>query len=123
MKYTICLLSVQVIEKMNTDGAATVENDDYSYVLTKKFFDDARKHSLLERDEFAVTCPVRLLHGMKDISVPYHISLKIAEKIQTGDVEVLLRKGSDHRFSEPQDIQLICDTLDDLLRLKATGKL
>ncbi len=52
---------------------------------------------------------------MMDESVAYEISVRIAEKLWTRDVEVLLRKGADHRFSQPEEIQLIFELLDYLV--------
>lgn len=52
----------------------------------------------------AVTCPVHLLQGLKDDSVPWNTALQIQEALESDDVTVSLVKNGDHRLSEPDDI-------------------
>jgi dipeptidyl aminopeptidase/acylaminoacyl peptidase len=58
---------------------------------------------------------VRLLHGQRDPDVPWQISLKIAEQLESGNVRVTLIKDGDHRLSRTQDIALIIRTVEDLI--------
>lgn len=58
---------------------------------------------------------MRLLHGMKDESVPWEWSLKIQEKVASDDVEITFVKNGDHRLSEPADLDRLTRTLDALL--------
>ena len=60
----------------------------------------------------AVDCPVRLLHGDKDETVPVGVPLKLIGQLRSADVQLLLVKGGGHRLSEPREI-------DALLRLLA----
>ncbi|ANU06874.1 alpha/beta fold hydrolase [Paraurantiacibacter namhicola] len=62
----------------------------------------------------ALTCPVRLLHGQRDTDVPHGISLALADKLSSEDVEVTLVKDGDHRLSRQQDIALLLSTLERL---------
>ena len=55
--------------------------------------------NLLLGGSIAVTCPVRLLHGQLDESVPWQRSMRVAECIAGGDVDVILVKDGDHRLS------------------------
>lgn len=55
----------------------------------------------------ALDCPVRLLHGQEDAEVPPAISLALAEALTSGDVQVILVKGGDHRLSREGDIALL----------------
>jgi hypothetical protein len=59
--------------------------------------------------------PVRLLHGMRDESVPWRLSLDLAERIRSRDVAVTLVKDGDHRLSTPADLALLARTLDALV--------
>ena len=45
------------------------------------------------------------------------MALTIAEKLESGDVEVILVKDGDHRLSEPQDLERLCRVVSDLIRL------
>lgn len=55
---------------------------------------------------------VRLLHGMKDDSVPYEVSVELGRKLYGDNVHVLLRKKADHRFAQPEDIMLMFEMLN-----------
>ncbi|QXQ06741.1 alpha/beta hydrolase [Sphingosinicellaceae bacterium] len=63
----------------------------------------------------AVDCPVRLLHGQADTDVPWRLSLDLAERLRSPDVQVTLVKDGDHRLSRLQDLALLVATLDALL--------
>ncbi len=83
------------------------------YVITRGLLDEAEQHLLLE-GPIPVRCPVRLLHGMSDETVPYEISLQIAELLETRDVEVTLVRNGDHRLSAPHDLDRLTRTLDEM---------
>lgn len=90
------------------------EYGDEPYTITRKLIEDGRSHLLLRRP-IALHCPVRLLHGMRDASVPWMTASRIAEKILAEDVRIYLVKDGDHRLSRNQDIARLKITLDDLL--------
>ncbi len=73
-------------------------------------YDDGVAHELLD-GKIAITCPVRLLHGQADADVPWKISLKLAEALQSTDVRVALIKDGDHRLSRDADIAVLLDTV------------
>ena len=50
-----------------------------------------------------------------DPDVPFDISLRIAERLCSADVQTILVKDGDHRLSRPQDIALLTATLSQLL--------
>ena len=77
------------------------------------FFLDGQALRRLE-GEIAIDCPVRLLHGQDDADVPHGISLRLAERLRSGDIQVTLVKDGDHRLSRPQDIALLLRTVADL---------
>ena len=62
----------------------------------------------------AVDCPVRLLHGQADADVPWRLSLELAGRLRSPDVQVTLAKDGDHRLSRPADLALLTRTLDAL---------
>lgn len=64
--------------------------------------------------EIAIDCPVRLLHGQADPDVPWHLSLDVADALRSSDVQVILVKDGDHRLSRPQDLALLCATIEAL---------
>ncbi len=65
--------------------------------------------------EIPITCPVRLLHGQRDTDVPWDISVQLADKLRSDDVQVIFVKNGDHRLSREQDIALLIATVEQLL--------
>jgi len=84
------------------------------YLITRKLIEDGRQHLILGKP-IPVSCPVRLLHGMRDADVPYRVSIELAEKLQSEDVRVTLVKDGDHRLSRGQDLALLTRQLELLL--------
>lgn len=78
------------------------------------FLKEAENHCILH-SPIPLSCPVRLIHGMKDSDVPWHVSMQVAERVLSNDVDVILRKNGQHRMSEKDDIKLIVYTIDDLI--------
>lgn len=74
------------------------------YLITRGLIEEARGHLLLGAP-IAVNCPVRLLHGLADADVPWQTALRLAERLTTADVTVILAKGGTHRLSEPRDLE------------------
>ena len=81
--------------------------------ITQRMLDDGNRHCLLDRP-IALSCPVRILHGQQDADVPWQGSLKLAERLQSPDVETILLKHGDHRLSRPHELALLARTLDAL---------
>jgi pimeloyl-ACP methyl ester carboxylesterase len=61
-----------------------------------------------------ITCPVRLLHGQCDTDVPWDISMQLAARLCSSDVQISLVKDGDHRLSRDADIQLLLNVLSAL---------
>ena len=78
--------------------------------ITLRLIDEARRHLLL-RGPIALACPVRLLHGMMDVDVPWVTSVRLAERLAAPDVRLTLVKDGDHRLSRDPDIALLCRTV------------
>jgi dipeptidyl aminopeptidase/acylaminoacyl peptidase len=70
---------------------------------------------LLLDGPIAFTGPVRIIHGQADPDVPWRQSLILAEKLESRDVQILLRKDGDHRLSRPHDIAFMVRTLAELV--------
>jgi len=82
--------------------------------ITRALIEDGRRHLLLGAD-IALECPVRLLHGQQDPDVPWKTALRLAERLCSADVQVVLVKDGDHRLSRPQDIGLLVRTVAELV--------
>jgi pimeloyl-ACP methyl ester carboxylesterase len=84
------------------------------YPITRALIEEGRNHLLLGRT-VGLDCPVRLLHGQRDPDVPWETSLRLAERLDGTDVQVILVKDGDHRLSRPRDLTLLRRTLAALL--------
>jgi len=83
-------------------------------VTTAGFWASGQESRLL-RDEIAVDCPVRLVHGDKDPDVPLDIAFRTMTRLRSADVQLLTIKGGGHRLSEPHEIDAILRTVACLL--------
>lgn len=83
-----------------------------------RFWRDAQRRLLLD-DDIAIACPVRLVHGQRDREVPFKISLRLAERLRSDDVQVTLVKTGEHRLSRNGDIALILRQVWSLLEPEA----
>jgi dipeptidyl aminopeptidase/acylaminoacyl peptidase len=75
--------------------------------------EDGRQHMILT-GPIRLERPVRLLHGQADPDVPWETALRIAEKVTSTDVEVILVKDGDHRLSRPRDLDLLLKVVAEL---------
>lgn len=78
------------------------------------FWADGQARRLLTA-EIPIDCPVRLIHGQNDPDVPAEISLRLAERLRSADVQVTLIKDGDHRLSRDTDIALLLRTVAALV--------
>ncbi|XP_075398654.1 palmitoyl-protein thioesterase ABHD10, mitochondrial isoform X1 [Tenrec ecaudatus] len=110
-------LSVEVKKEIEIKGEWSIPtkySEEGVYCLQYSFLKEAEHHCLLH-SPIPVVCPIRLLHGMKDDLVPWQTSMQVADRVLSTDVDIILRKESDHRMKEKADIQLIVYTIDDLI--------
>jgi len=84
-----------------------------SMVVTRAFWESGTRNRQLN-GPIAVDCPVRLIHGQHDSDVPWDISLQLAQKLRSSDVQTMLIKDGDHRLSREQDIALLVDVVSKL---------
>jgi pimeloyl-ACP methyl ester carboxylesterase len=98
------------------DGVIEIPSDygDGPYRISRHLIEDGRKNLVLT-GAIPITCPVRLIHGQRDVSVPWQRSLMLAERITGTDVEIHLIKDGDHRLSLPHELARICAGVDELV--------
>lgn len=82
--------------------------------ITRALIEEGRTHLLLDRP-IPLTCPARLLHGQNDQDVPWELALRLADRLESTDVQVILVKDGEHRLSRPADLALLHRTLAPLL--------
>ncbi|HEX8127322.1 MAG TPA: alpha/beta hydrolase [Allosphingosinicella sp.] len=84
------------------------------YVTTRAFWESGEALKLLG-GAIPIHCPVRLLHGLDDSDVPWRISIRLVERLESPDVRTILVKDGDHRLSRPGDIALLIETVEGLV--------
>jgi len=109
-------LTAEQSARLDRDGVLALPSrySDAPQLVSKAFLDDARQHLLLQ-GPIALHCPVRLLHGLEDPDVPWATSLRLAERLDSDDVQLTLVKGGGHRLSRPDELNLIGAALDVLI--------
>ena len=88
--------------------------DPAGYLYTSALVQDGDRNLVL-RDSIPLVCPVRLLHGMADESVPWRQSRKLAESLAGSDVTLTLVKDGDHRLSRDEDLARLAQVLDEMI--------
>ena len=84
------------------------------YIYTRRLIEDGAACAMLQR-AIALDAPARILQGQQDEAVPWQLSLTLAEKIRSDNVQIYLIKDGDHRLSRDQDIAMLCATVGALV--------
>tara|TARA_A100000164_G_scaffold195566_1_gene173429 strand:+ start:218 stop:1000 length:783 start_codon:yes stop_codon:yes gene_type:complete len=103
--------------ELETNGFINILNkhgDEEPYRIGKKFLKESSDQLLL-RTPVNLNCPIRLIHGINDVDVPWSTSIRIMETVTSSDIETTLVKASDHRLSGEDDIARLLRTLGLLL--------
>lgn len=88
--------------------------DPQGYPITETLISDGETQCLLD-SPVRISAPVRLLQGFADTEVPWRTALRLSEALAAHDVRVQLLKDGDHRLSSPAQLDLLGDTLAELL--------
>jgi pimeloyl-ACP methyl ester carboxylesterase len=86
------------------DGEALITDPGLGdYVLTARFFEEARDWALLDRP-LALAAPLHILQGAEDDVVPWRHQVALLDCLQGGDVTLERIAGGDHRLSAPAEL-------------------
>ena len=83
----------------------------FSYTLKKKFFTQAKKFRVLNK-QFKYNKPLILIHGLKDDVVSKKIPEKIINKVSSNIIKVIYLKNGDHRLSKKEDLEIIKKSIE-----------
>ncbi|MDR3436978.1 alpha/beta hydrolase [Telmatospirillum sp.] len=116
-------LSDQQKQTLLRHGSVMVDEGDgmEPYSVTRRLIEDGRQHLLLQAP-INLTCPIRLIHGQRDDSVPWRTALRLQADLASDDVAVTLVKSSGHRLSEAADLERMTAVLEALLRTIEGGR-
>ena len=101
--------------ELDKSGKIIFPTNDFNYTITKKMLESASSNLLLDKPTIPFNGKVRLLQGMNDAALYWEMAPKIAKKLESNDVKVVLLKDSNHRLSSDEDIKVIYEMLDDFL--------
>ena len=82
--------------------------------FSRALIERSAAHLVMEQT-IPLTCPIRILHGLQDETVPWQLSLKLVEKLASTDVQLVYVKNGDHRLSSPADLSFLIQTVSALL--------
>ena len=100
---------------MARDGQIALPNP-YSpedVIYPYQLITEARRHFVLT-DQMDAPYPVRLLHGMHDEEVPWQTAENLAASLNGHDISTILVDGAGHRFSEPEQIDILLANLSEV---------
>lgn len=106
--------AVQANGVIYTPNGWTEQGDPWTYAL----FQDAEKYLITDK-EIPLSCPVILLHGDKDDCVPLSTAFKIKDALTSNDVQIVVLKNGTHRFSSPEELELVKNAVTSLLKKAA----
>lgn len=94
----------------------TLMPSDYGdpYVITRRLIEDGRAHLVL-RAPLPLPFPVRMMQGTDDAAVTTATALRLLKHAEGDDIRLTLVRGADHRFSEPDNLDLIEASVRDVL--------
>ncbi len=106
------------IRKTIMEDGIYYEPSDYDepYEISRALILDGRDNQILDAP-INIKIPVRIIHGMKDTSVPWQHALKLVEALTSPDVELSLIKNADHSLSSPADIARMLDVIGKVANL------
>ena len=90
------------------------EYDEAPYPITRRLIEDGRQNLVL-RAPLDLPFPVRLLHGTADRDVDLAVPLKLLAHATGPDIRLTLVKDADHRFSAPENLELLAETIEAIL--------
>jgi hypothetical protein len=89
--------------------------EDGPYPITRAFLEDGRNH-LIGTEPLDPGRPVHILHGLQDPDVPWEHTLDLVAHLSGDWTRVAAVPDGEHRLSRPEDIALLLDIVDGLVK-------
>lgn len=83
-------------------------------LMTWALIEDGKKHNLLGAP-IETGCPVTILQGTADDSVPATHAMRLMTHLPSDEATLTLVPGGDHRLSRPEDLGLLTDTIGRMI--------
>ena len=108
--------SDELKEQLKTKGRVNLKHiSGEDYFITMKMIEDGRK-LLLMNNAIGINVPVSIIHGMRDMDVPYQLSISLVDKLQSENVDLHLIKNAMHRVSEPADLIFLIGVISAMMQ-------
>jgi pimeloyl-ACP methyl ester carboxylesterase len=100
---------------LTRDGQLELPSDyaDQPYIITRRLIEDGRNQQVLNQP-LDLPFPTRFLQGTADADVPMQWALDLLDHATSPDMRLTLVKGADHRFSTPECLDLVTETIRSL---------
>ncbi len=100
---------------LEAEGQVALPSDysDDPYIITRRLIEDGRNQLVL-RDPLPLPMPLRLLHGTADADVAMSVPLRVLDHAEAPDLRLTFVKDVDHRFSTPDALDLIVQTVEEV---------
>ena len=92
-----------------------LEQDEFTYPLTKQLILDGRKNKVLN-NKINLKIPIVLFHGTNDKVVPVNFSRKIFKIFKKSKKKLVKIKNGDHSLSRKSDLKKICNELNQMIK-------
>lgn len=112
------LITPEQKRELETRGRFVIVNNDFSYTITSRFVETALASCLPEDGTpWDIRCPVHLIQGMKDASVPWREVLVYAERMVSEKTEVKLLKNSNHRLNDDEALAELRNSVANIVNI------
>ncbi len=88
--------------------------DDAPYPISRTLIEQGRQNLVL-RKPLALPFPTRILHGTQDADVDISVAYRLLDHADRADMRLVAVKGADHRFSDPECLKLISQTIEEVI--------
>jgi len=118
VKYFAKLVTPEQEADLREKGKFIFGNKDFAYTITQRFIDTAMAECLPEgKNSWPIRCPVHLIQGMEDASLPWQFVPDFAAAIASDQVEIKLLKTSNHRLNDEDAAEELENSLAKIVNI------
>ena len=99
------------------NGYISIKSDyeEKPYKFTNKFIEDSKKHFVLFKN-FEINTKIILLYGLQDSAVKLETQIKLLKLLKTKNSKLVIANSSDHRMSSSFDLNLLEQTIRNMIK-------
>lgn len=105
---------IQQTEVMEQGQTALPSEYGDPLIVTRRMIEDGRQRLVL-RSPLVLNSPTRFLQGTADVDVDMSVALRLLDHATGPDIRLTLVDGADHRFSSPDCLDLLTDSVEQVL--------